>query len=179
MAGVAGPFEPVDGDGVERVDGRKLVDHEHPAAQPCDAHELSQHELGSRDVMQGAQRAGEVEFAVRVREPSRIGLGERRVAGCPLPGELEQLRHAVDADDLSHERGKRERERPRSAADVDRALVAARAHELADALRKLGCALVLPRHEPLGRAGEAVLNHRRRSSAPVPGRSRSRRRART
>ena len=179
VAGVAGPLEPVDGERVEWVDGRNLVDHQRPPADPGHANELDDDELRSRHVMKRAKRPREIELAVRERQLGCIGLDERRVLRRTLACEGEQLRHPVDADDLPHQRCKCQRERARSTADVESALGAARKDECSYLLGELVCALVLTRDEARGSSGEAVLSHRRRLSVPAPGRSRSGRRART
>ena len=58
---VPGPLEAVDGEGLEGVDGRDLIDDENPPAEPGHAAELRDDELGPVDVMQCSQRAGEIE----------------------------------------------------------------------------------------------------------------------
>ena len=82
--------------------------------------------------MQRAERPGEVERDVVEREARRVALDEGDVVerGRALAREREQLGHAVDADDLAHERRERERERAGAGADVERALVAAREDEV-------------------------------------------------
>ena len=73
--------------------------------------------------------------------------------------EREQLGHRVDAHDLAHERGERERERAGSGADVERALVAGGPTKSRTSVRELG-ARVLARGDPLRRSREAVSRRR-------------------
>jgi hypothetical protein len=71
-------------------------------------------------------------------------------------GELEELRHRVEADDLSHERRKGECQRTGAGADVESTLVAGRADELPYLFREALRSEVLPRRDALRRAREAV-----------------------
>ena len=179
VTGVAGTLEAVDRDGLERVCGRDLVDHEHPPAETGDPHELGKDELGALDVVKGPERACEIERPVCKRKRGRVPLHEGGVRGRTGARERDELGDAVDADHLSHERSERERECARSAADVERALVAARTQERADTLGELVRTVVLVRGKARGHAGEAVLSHRRRHVAPATRPSRFGRRART
>ncbi len=124
-------------------------------------------------------RRREIEGGVVERQARGVAFHEVRVRRCTLARERDQLGHAVDAHDLAHERGERECERTRAAADVDRALVAVREDERAHLLRELGRVLVLARRRPLRGAREALLSHRRRRAAHARDRSRYRTRART
>src|SRR5947207_2815073 len=70
-------FEAIDLERGERVDGRDLIlDHDR-AAQPRDADELRDDELGPRDVVQRAPRHGEVEREGLERQRRRVGFHER------------------------------------------------------------------------------------------------------
>jgi hypothetical protein len=129
--------------------------------------------------MERAQRAGEVELAGFVGKMGRVRLDERHVPRRPLAREREQLRHPVDADDVSYQRSERKSERACPAADVERVLVTSGADEGADPLGERARPLVLLYDVPRGRSSEPVLSHRR----PLSGRgwspTRSRTRART
>ena len=99
-----------------------MVGNEHRAARPQQPVHLGERELGSRDVVQRARRAGEIERAALVRQRGRVRLDELDVRGRPLAALVDQLRDDVDADDLAHER--RESDRERAGADIERALLA-------------------------------------------------------
>ena len=62
-----------------RVIRRELVDDEHVAAGPGHPSELGNDPLGSRDVMERAMRAGEVEGGVQKRQRRPVSLDELRV----------------------------------------------------------------------------------------------------
>ena len=78
-----------------------------------------------------------------------------------LAGVSQQLGHAIDADHLAHDRRQRQRERPGSGADVERALVPVREHEALHAVGKLRRPFVLTGREQVGRLGEPVRRRRR------------------
>src|SRR5437764_9858099 len=61
MARVASPLEAVQLARDERIDGRNLIDDEDVSPGPGHARQLRHRELRSRNVVQGADRAGEVE----------------------------------------------------------------------------------------------------------------------
>ena len=65
MERVARALEAVEGERLERVGGRDLVDDEHTAARPRHARQLGDDELRARDVVQRAHRRGKVERGVR------------------------------------------------------------------------------------------------------------------
>ena len=74
VARVAGALEAVDWIGLQRIDGRELVDHEHLATRTGDAGELGEHELGAPNVVERPERAREIERCVLEREARRITL---------------------------------------------------------------------------------------------------------
>jgi hypothetical protein len=139
-----------------RIVGRELVDDEHVPSGPRHPRELGDHALGLRDVMERAVCAAEVEGGVRERERGSISLDELGVREASGSRELEQLGNGVEANDLAHERRKRESQRPGARADVESALVAARLDEVANLLREPCGAGVLTCSYALRRAGEAV-----------------------
>ena len=134
-----------------------------------DPRELGDDALGLRDVMERAVRAREVEGAVGKRQRRPVSLEKLGVRQGPRPGELEQLGHGVEPDDLAHERGEGERERARAGADVERSLVSAQLDEVAHLLREPLRAGVLVLRDALRGAGESV--SRRRHGERGPGRS--------
>ena len=118
------------------------------------------------------ERAREVERRVAEREPRCIADDELGVGGRTFPRKLHELGDFVDADDLANERGQGKGERARAAADVDRALVAARQDERSHLCGEVGSPGVLVRRDLLRGSRETTLSHRRRRA--VHGRDRSR-----
>jgi hypothetical protein len=149
-------LELVERSGCGWVVRRDLVDDEHLAARPRHPRELGEYALGPRDVMERAVRARKIEVGARESQRFPVPLDEVRVRERASPGELEQLGHGVDADDLPHERRQRERERTGAGADVQRSFVAARPDEVAHLLRQPGSAVVLVCGEALGRTCETL-----------------------
>jgi len=169
VGGVPDGFELVQQSGLGRIVGRELVDDEHAASSSRHPGELRNDEIGPRDVMERAVRAGEVEVTARERQRRPVSLDELGVRQCPRPRELEQLRHRVEPDDLAHERGEGERQRARAGADVERSLVPAQFDEIAHLLREPLRAGVLVLRDAFRRAGEAL--SRRRHGGPAWARS--------
>ena len=157
---VAGAFEPVDGERLEWICRRQLVDDEHSPAGPRHAGKLREDELGPRHVVQRPQGPGEVEGRIVEREPLGVAFDERRVRRRALSGELEQLRNPVDADDVRDVRRERKRKCAGAATHVETMLAPRRQHERAHTLSELRSTGVLPRGDLRRRAREPVLSHR-------------------
>ena len=105
-------------------------------------------------------RAHEVEGRVRKRQRRPVSFDELCVRQAARPRELEQLGHGVEPDDLADERCQGKRQRAGSRADVERALVAPRLHEVAHLLCESSRAGVLPRRDAFRRAREAASRRR-------------------
>jgi hypothetical protein len=101
-------------------------------------------------------RAREVEFAARESERLTVSFHEPRVRQGARPRQREQLRHRVDAHDLAHERGERERKRAGSGADVECAAVRVRLDEVAHFPREELGAAILAGGNALRRARESL-----------------------
>ena len=149
-------LELVQRGGLAGLVGRELVDDEYAAARPRHACELGDHALGSRDVMERPMGSSEVELAVREFQRFSVSFDEVRVREGTCPRELDQLRHRIDPEDLTHERCERERERPSSGADVKSAFVTARIDVLVHFLRETRGSAILPGSDALRRAREPV-----------------------
>lgn len=156
MGGVPDGFELVQQSGLGRIVGRELVDDEHAASSSRHPGELRNDEIGPRDVMERAVRAGEVEVTARERQRRPVSLDELGVRRRALTSELEELRHPVEADDLSHEWRKGDRQRTGAGADVESTLGAVRPDEVAHLFREARRTGVLPRSDAFSRAGEAI-----------------------
>jgi hypothetical protein len=150
----------VERDGLGRVVRCELIHDEHAAAAPRHAGEPGDDAIGPGHVVERAVRADEIEGAVGERQRGSVPLEELRVRESARPRELDELRHRIEPDDLTHERRQRERQRADPGADVEGALVAARLGELAHLLRELRRAGVLPRCDALGRPRKAVSRRR-------------------
>ncbi len=174
---VPGALECIERKGFERVCGGKLIDDEEAPSEARDARELRDDELGAGHVMQRPKRPAEIEGVVLEVEAGGIALDEVDVRRCTFAGECEELRHAVDADDVLHVRRKRESESTGAAADIDCTLVPARQNERLHARCEIGRARILLRCDQWSCTGEAVLSHRRPPDGRVWGRSRFRKRA--
>jgi hypothetical protein len=85
-----------------------------------------------------------------------VSLDELGIRHRSLAGELEELRHRVEADDLSHEGRQCERERACTSAHVEGALVAVRPDEVADLVGEPRGSCVLSLRDTLRRPREAV-----------------------
>src|SRR6266566_3368559 len=156
MRGIAHGLELVEDCGLARVVRRELIDDQDAAAWPSHPRELGDDALGLRDVMERAVRAAEVEGGVGKGQRRPVSLDELRVGQAALSRELEQLWHAIEPDDLPHERPEGERQRTGAGADIEGSLVSAWPDELAHLLRESRRARVLPRRNALCGTGEAV-----------------------
>ena len=166
---------PVKLDCGERVDGRELVGNEHRAARPQQPVHLGERELGSRDVVQRARRADEVERAALVRQRGRVRLDELDVRGRPLAALFDQLRDDVDAGDLAHERGARAiANAPAPVPDIERALLARQRQQVAQPLLRRCRAAVLLLRDELSRFAEAFRTASDKLQRLLLGRHRSR-----
>ncbi len=154
MRRVARALEPVELEASHRVHVAELVDQQDAAAGLRHACDLGDDELGPADVVEHAHAPDEIEVAVREGERRRVPQHERASLGRVLAGSGEELLRGVDTHDLAHERRQGVGERARSAADVERPLVAAeRSEQPPEPRLQVVVALGLERASMLDRAG--------------------------
>src|SRR5581483_12466472 len=79
VRGVAGALEPVELERRQGIRRRDLVDDQYPAAEPGDAGELRNGQLGPGHVVEDSMTGREVEGAAVERHPRRVALDERHV----------------------------------------------------------------------------------------------------
>jgi hypothetical protein len=98
------------------------------------------------DVVKDAMAADEIELRIPERELHDVTLLEANVRRRRRSRNLEVLHARVDADDLRHDRGERERDRARSTPGVEGVLVSGeRAEEASHTLSEVVASLLLER----------------------------------